>query len=513
MFDPGVSPSKIVVFSKFSNVQGIYEEIATHENFPVFAKDGMLLWHEADATDKRRSKWVFSLCVGSHKLAATCIASSAARAEQISPHDLGENVDRIERLVDVVPHDVASAADAIVVESGYSNLDGVYRRQAKAHRHFPVYFNAESGLYVWHDLFRDEWVCSEVVDGFFHFWRVPSSGPRSLSPATSDVRAIEGDSNVTAIYDANLTSANQSSIVLSQMPTAVVVFSKYVNRRGIYRRASAAHEGFPVYTDGENGFSLWHDLGGRWVCSSNAGSNGRRAWRVKSGEPSPDLIPQRDIDAVADIDRIASLANLVPDDLGKAPAVVRIASVHKEVKGAYRLQCGHYLHFAVYYCKETELYLWHDLWEQCWVCSRQVGEEDYMWRVRSSAKSLSPTNRDLARHGVEGAFSVSKISLSRLSFTKLKGKFAPKSADELQGAVDFCVATGGCSHRTMSVDSSTKRYAVSARCGDDIWVRNTDSIVTSAEDTQWCRQQNAASIHRANDTAGASSINGQLRRE
>ena len=55
------------------------------------------------------------------------------------------------------------------VESGYSTLDGVYRRQAKAHMHFPVYYNAESGLYVWHDLFQNEWVCSQVVDGFFHF--------------------------------------------------------------------------------------------------------------------------------------------------------------------------------------------------------------------------------------------------------------------------------------------------------------------------------------------------------
>ena len=131
----------------------------------------------------------------------------------------------------------------------------------------------------------------------------------------------------------------------------------------------------------------------------------------------------------------------------------------KEIKGAYRLQCDHYLHFAVYYCKETELYLWHDLWKQHWVCSRQVGGQDYMWYVRSSAKVLSPMNLDLARHGVDGGFSVSKITVSRLSvLTKLKGKFAPKSVEELQGAVDFCVATGDCSHRPISVNNSSSSH-------------------------------------------------------
>ena len=152
LFDSGVAPSTIVVLSRLSNLQGIYEEIATYENFPVFAKDDMLLWHQADA-DTRRSKWVFSLCVGLHKLVATCIESSASRAEEINREDLGDNIDRVVRLVDIVPHDLAGATNAIVVESGYRNLDGVYRRQPKAHMHFPVYYNAESGLYVWHDLF------------------------------------------------------------------------------------------------------------------------------------------------------------------------------------------------------------------------------------------------------------------------------------------------------------------------------------------------------------------------
>ena len=54
LFDSGVAPSTIVVLSRVSKLQGIYEEIATYENFPVFAKEDMLLWHQADADARRR---------------------------------------------------------------------------------------------------------------------------------------------------------------------------------------------------------------------------------------------------------------------------------------------------------------------------------------------------------------------------------------------------------------------------------------------------------------------------
>ena len=139
------------------------------------------------------------------------------------------------------------------------------------------------------------------MDGIFHFWtdfwRMPSRSPRASSPSTSDVHAIDGDSKITAIYDIRSPNGPKPAVVLSQVPKAVVVFSEHNNRRGIYTRAPAAYEGFPVYTDAVSGLSLWHDLGGRWVCSSGAGSNVRKAWPVKSCEHSPDLIPPKELDA------------------------------------------------------------------------------------------------------------------------------------------------------------------------------------------------------------------------
>ena len=126
---------------------------------------------------------------------------------------------------------------------------------------------------------------------------MPSRSPRASSPSTSDVHAIDGDSKITAIYDIRSPNGPKPAVVLSQVPKAVVVFSEHNNRRGIYTRAPAAYEGFPVYTDAVSGLSLWHDLGGRWVCSSGAGSNVRKAWPVKSCEHSPDLIPPKELDA------------------------------------------------------------------------------------------------------------------------------------------------------------------------------------------------------------------------
>ena len=145
---------------------------------------------------------------------------------------------------------------------------------------------------------------------------------------------------------------------------------------------------------------------------------------------------------MVEIGRIASLANVVPDHLDKAPATVLIDSVYvNDVKGTYTLQCDHYLYFPVYYCKETKLFLWHDLWQQYWVGSKQIGGKGYMWRVRSRAKSLSPTKQDLVKHGVEGTFTISKITVSKPSVLhKLKEKFSPKSTDELKEAVRVCIA-------------------------------------------------------------------------
>ena len=80
---------------------------------------------------------------------------------------------------------------------------------------------------------------------------------------------IKGDSKITAIRDAE--SVRGPPVILSRMPKAVVIFSKYTNRRGIYVRSLTPYEGFPVYTDAEGGLSLWHDLGNRWVCSGSVG--------------------------------------------------------------------------------------------------------------------------------------------------------------------------------------------------------------------------------------------------
>ena len=166
----------------------------------------MTLWHKANAVNARRSKWIFSRSAGSNELFFS-IDSSEQNPEQINEEDLGENVDRIERLTDLVPRDL-DAPVAVVVESDYPNLDGVYRRQSKVHIYFPVYYNADSALYLWYNLFRSEWVCSDVIGGKRYMWKVPSSDPRALSPSTSDLRKIRADSKITAIRDAESVSTS-----------------------------------------------------------------------------------------------------------------------------------------------------------------------------------------------------------------------------------------------------------------------------------------------------------------
>ena len=412
-----MAPSSLVVFSKFFNLQGIYKQTSTYQNFSVFEHNGTVLWHEANTFNVSRSKWIFSPSAGSHFFFAS-IESSDPRPEEINKTDLDESIDRIARLVDLVPYEHV-APRAVIVESGYNNVDGIYRRQPKLYMYFPVYHSASSPLYLWHDLFRNEWVCSEVVGGNRYMWRVPSSAPRALSPSSSDVRKIEGDSRITAIRDVD--SRSTRPVATSQMPKALVVFSKFSNRRGVYALSPTAHEGFPVYTDAESGLSLWHDLGDRWVCSGSVGSDVKRAWRVKSSARTPDRIDQEDVDTVLNIDRIASLAKVVPASLKKAPVAVVVKSVYTNVGGVYERQTDLHLHFPVYYSEQTTFYLWHDFWNQRWYSSSEVGGGQVSWWIPSAARALGPSTRDVSQ--VKGDCRITAISDELWSW---RGKIDPK---------------------------------------------------------------------------------------
>ena len=442
------SPDAIVVISRFVNRASVFE-INKRYAFPVYeavstaiSPESRFIWY-----DYNSAIWVCSPKAGSFSGIAWGLWSTDHDPSSLDLGDL-QGVDRIVRLDDIIPKNVDDAPTAVIVESEYSNLDGVYWREPDVHLYFPVYHNANTGMYWWHNLFRNEWFCSQSVGGTRYMWKVPSSSLHALSPSTNDVHTLETDNKIT-IRDADPRS-KRVVIDLPKMPKAVVVYSKYVNRRGIYTRSSSTYEGYPVYIDAEGGLSLWHDVGGRWVCSGTVGSEAKKAWRIKSDVKSPDLIKQREVDAVDSIDRVVSLSDVAPDDLNKAPGAVKIESIYQNVKGKYNLQCGHYLHFPVYYCEPNESYLWHDFWHKRWVCSDKIGGNQYMWRIKSNKDSLSPTDLDLVMHGVDGDVGISKITVM-----KAKAKFTPKSPKELKHAVDKCLkqsAKGYCSSSDTSID-------------------------------------------------------------
>jgi len=171
---------------------------------------------------------------------------------------------------------------------------------------------------------------------------------------------------------------------------------------------------------------------------------------VKSAVKSPEQIKQKQIDAVDCIDRIASISDVAPEDLSEAPGAIKIESIYGNVKGKFTLQCGHYLHYPVYYCQQTDFYLWHDLWHQRWVSSSEIGGNQYMWRVQSTKRSLCPTDLDIVMYGVDGDVGITKITVLK----NAKVKFAPQSPKELKQAVDKCLkqsSVGDCSSSDTSV--------------------------------------------------------------
>ena len=59
---------------------------------------------------------------------------------------------------------------------------------------YPTYANDDSGLWLFHDLFRDAWVLSNEVNGSQYNWRIESSAPSPdqivLEDSVCDGRAV-----------------------------------------------------------------------------------------------------------------------------------------------------------------------------------------------------------------------------------------------------------------------------------------------------------------------------------
>ena len=194
-----------------------------------------------------------------------------------------------------------------------------------------------------------------------------------------------------------LCSADEQACDASVAAAAVVVYSRFSNRRGVFSRVED-HKGFPAYSDAESELSLWHH-GSRWVCAGGAvGSSEVPAWHVESAAASPDVISATAIEGVESIDRIASLAEVTPADVASAPVAITITSKYSNVDGVYERQPSAHQHFPVYYSAATKQYVWHDLFGSAWVSSEEVGGSKYMWRVPASrGVELSPAGIDTAQ--------------------------------------------------------------------------------------------------------------------
>ena len=102
--------------------------------------------------------------------------------------------------------------------------------------------------------------------------QAPTLRPR-LRRAIAKLRGTSsGDSGITAFTQ---TAANTAPPDVSVAPAAVVVYSRFSNRRGVYWRAEADHKGFPVYSDAESelGAGALSLVGPPLPCGP---SNGRR---------------------------------------------------------------------------------------------------------------------------------------------------------------------------------------------------------------------------------------------
>lgn len=134
-------------------------------------------------SDSTKPRFIYKLdgCwVMGHSLGDAKLLDLAGDTEAAHPADATgwKKVD-VKRSAEVAPA-LGGCPNVIILKSKFDNLHGGYMRRPENHELYPVFHNSDKRVYLWHDLFRGSWLCSDAVGGTSIFFKIQSNAAHPL---------------------------------------------------------------------------------------------------------------------------------------------------------------------------------------------------------------------------------------------------------------------------------------------------------------------------------------------
>ena len=181
---PSDGSADLIVRTPFGNTRGVYiqQSSRSFNNHPVWvcAAHGNAIFHSPNG------HWT----IGTFTESSMTWQSfhSAARIGGKSPVGrLYEEHVHVIQASEIAPKS-SGVPDLVLASSRFSNIPAGFKR-GEDYLYYPTFRDDKTGMVLWHDIWDDAWVMSDVVGGQTYVWRVPSSAPHPVAIAGSALLA------------------------------------------------------------------------------------------------------------------------------------------------------------------------------------------------------------------------------------------------------------------------------------------------------------------------------------